>query len=136
MNPVIWKRLGRNLVPAMLASPRRAPPMIAVVLATVACAADPTSPAEHDFADPATVVAAPCQPGPQPPGCPAAPWTKQVLGALPGDSDATALDISDSGIVVGSSHRVGVGDRPFYWTASTGMQPLPLPPSVVVGSAE
>jgi len=50
-----------------------------------------------------------------------------VLGTTGGCSFSSAGDISDLGVVVGTS-VVGAPDNAFLWTAATGMGQLPLPP--------
>jgi probable HAF family extracellular repeat protein len=48
------------------------------------------------------------------------------LGTLPGANRTRALDISNSGVVVGTSGGPSTGPRAFIWTASEGMVDLNL----------
>lgn len=50
--------------------------------------------------------------------------TAQDLGTLPGGSRARARDVDNTGMVVGTSESGTMGNRAFFWTASTGMQDL------------
>lgn len=59
--------------------------------------------------------------------CHAALWTNNVpqdLGTLPGDTNSTALNLNDSGQVVGNSSSAQGVNHPFIWDSINGMRDL------------
>lgn len=59
------------------------------------------------------------------------------LGALPGMNGSTPLDISENGLIVGSSsYNGGANYLPFIYSTATGMKAIPLPNGLTQGSAK
>jgi uncharacterized membrane protein len=61
--------------------------------------------------------------------------TLTEIPALTGDNGGIAFDVSENGLIVGSSSFNQAGSVPFIWSASTGSVEIPLPANTSTASA-